>query len=255
MGFPVAKLTGAITAVSGVFVLPVNQASFALVQMVAASLVGHNCAIEGSIDSTTGVDGTWFAVSASRSNALGTVESATGTLTATPAYLWRIPCAGLKYIRFRATAHTSGTATYTGVSMDDGVEGLVSAVMQSSVSITGTVTTSPTSPTQSFINSAATTNATSVKNSAGTVYGLVISNTNAAARYVKLYNKSSAPTVGTDVPVLTIVVPGGSVVSVMCGDLGLRFGTGIALAITAAAGDTDTTAVAAGEIKVATSYV
>jgi hypothetical protein len=39
-----------------------------------------------------------------------------------------------------------------------------------------------------------------VKASAGQVYSLFVSNINAAVRYLKLYNKASAPTVGTDVP-------------------------------------------------------
>lgn len=129
MGFPVnqAALSGAITASGQSFVVPANAASMAIVQMVAASLVGHNAAIEGSMDSSTGSDGNWFTISASRSNAPATIEQATGVLAATPAYVWRIPCVGLKYIRFRATAHTSGTATYTALVMDDGMDGSLGA--------------------------------------------------------------------------------------------------------------------------------
>src|SRR4051812_15077088 len=43
--------------------------------------------------------------------------------------------------------------------------------------------------------SAATTNATSVKGSAGTVYGIQAFNTSGATKFLKLYNKASAPTV------------------------------------------------------------
>ena len=105
------------------------------------------------------------------------------------------------------------------------------------------------------INSAATTNATSIKASAGTVYAVTASNINAAARFVKLYNLAAAPTVGTSVPAITIPIPAASEVSINLGPLGMRFGTGIALAITGAATDADTTAVAANEIKVMTSYI
>lgn len=100
--------------------------------------------------------------------------------------------------------------------------------------------------------SAATTNATSVKASAGQVYGWTITNVNAAARFVKLYNKATAPTVGTDVPVMTILVPGGTTggQAVFSSPHGITFGTGIALAITSAVGDADTGAVAANEIVV-----
>ena len=106
-----------------------------------------------------------------------------------------------------------------------------------------------------FINSAATTNATSVKAATGTLCNVAVSNINAAARFLKLYNKASAPTVGTDVPVLTIPIPATSVVNVLASDNGIQFPLGIALAITAAATDSDTTAVAANEIKVAISYL
>lgn len=117
-----------------------------------------------------------------------------------------------------------------------------------------TVNTTPTTPTQSFINSAATTNATSVKASAGTVFNIVATNTNAAARYLKFYNKASAPTVGTDVPVLTITLPASQSVTISPHQ-GIRFGSGIALATTTGAADSDTGAVAANEIKIATSYI
>lgn len=64
-------------------------------------------------------------------------------------------------------------------------------------------------PTLSALTSAATTNATSVKTTAGTIYNIVVSNTGVTAVYLKIYNKASAPTVGTDIPVYTCVVPNG----------------------------------------------
>lgn len=118
-----------------------------------------------------------------------------------------------------------------------------------------TVNSTPTTPTLSTINSAATTNATSVKASGGTIYSINISNTGATARYVKLYNKASAPTVGIDVPVLTIPVAAGGIVLLDLGAVGLRLGAGIALAITAGAADADTAAVGASEVKMAIAYL
>ena len=78
---------------------------------------------------------------------------------------------------------------------------------------------------------------------------------NAAIRYLKFYNKASAPTVGTDVPVITIPIPAGGAINIPFGTTGHRFATGIALAITTGAADSDTGAVAANEIKVATAYI
>lgn len=118
-----------------------------------------------------------------------------------------------------------------------------------------TVSLSPNmAPTASIVNSAATTNATSVKASAGTVYSVTCSNTGAAAAYVKLYNLASAPTVGTSVPAITLSIPASGTVNVPFGTHGMRFGTGIALAITNLAADSDATAVAASQVKVLTSY-
>jgi len=124
--------------------------------------------------------------------------------------------------------------------------------------ITGTVTANQgtfTAPSESFINSAATTNATSIKASAGTVYGISVANAGAAAAFVKFYNKASAPTVGTDVPVMVICIPASTSLNLDMGQTGHRFGTGIALAITNLVADSDTTAVAANQVKVATAYI
>lgn len=107
------------------------------------------------------------------------------------------------------------------------------------------------------LNSAATTNATSLKASAGVVGMCVVTNINAAVRYLKLFNKASAPTVGTDVPVQVYTIPGsttGGGVAVPLPPHGLAFSTGIAFAITAGAADSDTTAVALNEIIVNLGY-
>lgn len=100
--------------------------------------------------------------------------------------------------------------------------------------------------------SAATTNATSVKASAGQVFWVYATNTNASPRYLKLYNKASAPTVGTDTPVLTLLIPGNTVGAGfhLQSPLGLAFGTGIAFALTTGVADADATGVGANEIVV-----
>ena len=105
--------------------------------------------------------------------------------------------------------------------------------------------------------SAGSTNATSVKASAGTLYALICINLNAAVRYLKLYNKASSPTVGTDTPVMTIPIPGntagaGLVINL---DPGADFSTGIALALTTGVADANTGAVAADEIVINGIYV
>lgn len=249
-----ALVSGNITASGQNVACDVSRASNIVLMMNTASLSGHNCTFEGSLDSTNGTDGTWFAIRAVRSNG-NTVEYTTGTLAATPAHSWGLSVNACNYFRIRATSHTSGTATWKIQRGTYATEPVPAAQITGTQPVSGTVTANIATPTASNINSAASTNATSVKASAGTVYSITASNTAASPLYVKLYNKASAPTVGTDVPVLTIPVPAGGVVNVPFGTTGHRLATGIALAITANAADSDTTAIGASEVKVATAYV
>lgn len=105
--------------------------------------------------------------------------------------------------------------------------------------------------------SAASTNATSLKASAGTLYTLYAVNLNAAVRYLKLYNKASAPTVGTDTPVATLPIPASTTGAGFVIDFGpgFDFSTGIAYATTTGVADADTGAVAANEIILCGTYI
>lgn len=100
----------------------------------------------------------------------------------------------------------------------------------------------------------ADTNAASIKATAGRVYGYVISNPSAAAKFVKLFNKATAPTVGTDTPIRTIMIPAGGIAAyhVAAGLAG--FSAGIAIAATGAVGDLDTTALAAADLIIHIDY-
>lgn len=105
--------------------------------------------------------------------------------------------------------------------------------------------------------SAASTNATGLKASAGVLGMCVVTNVNAAVRYLKLYNKASAPTVGTDTPVQVYAIPGsttGGGIAVPIPDRGLAFSTGIAFAMTTGVAHTDTNGVAANEIVINLGY-
>lgn len=102
--------------------------------------------------------------------------------------------------------------------------------------------------TYRLLSAAATTNPTSVKASAGRVYQVLGYNAAPALRYLKLYNKASAPTVGTDTPVKTIALPPQSAFAIDNADLGRSFSSGIAFALTVNVADSDATALAAGDI-------
>ncbi|SRR6266851_402547 len=103
--------------------------------------------------------------------------------------------------------------------------------------------------TPSHTISAASTNATSTKASAGVLWGVDIANVNAAVRFVKFYNKASAPTVGTDTPVKVFEIPAnGSYARAF--PAGLNFTTGIAWATTTGIANADTGAVGAADLSI-----
>jgi len=107
----VPAVTGSITANGQNVAIECKRFSNLSISMVATTLVGHNATFEASNNSTNGTDGNWYGVQAVRSNA-NTVETATGVLAATPAYMWHANVGDYAWFRVRATAHTSGTAAY-----------------------------------------------------------------------------------------------------------------------------------------------
>ena len=113
----------------------------------------------------------------------------------------------------------------------------------------------PVTPTAYTLNSAATTNAVAVKASAGTVYAVAVTNTSATVKYLKIYNKATAPTVGTDVPLITIPIAPTAIANITWADKGLRFATGIGIATTTGIAHTDTNAVAANDLQITISFI
>lgn len=93
-----------------------------------------------------------------------------------------------------------------------------------------------------------------IKATAGQVYSIAAFNTNASARYLKLYNATAANvTVGTTTPVLTYYLPatGGFTLDIPCG---YAFSTAITAAATTGVADSDTGAPGANEVIVNIGY-
>lgn len=107
--------------------------------------------------------------------------------------------------------------------------------------------------TPSHLLSLASNNATSLKASAGTLYGYSISNTNAAARWVKFYNKASSPSPASDTVVWAEQVPGNATLIAAFPE-GMNFSTGIAFAAVVNASDTDNTSIGAGDLSIDIRY-
>lgn len=259
--------SGTLTAVNDVVGLNVGTFNSAVIHVRGGAVapVGANVSFEASVDSTNGIDGTWFAIQAVRTNA-NTLETSSGALGlaigAGNPYAWRINVANINFLRVRLNAVTSGNL-FTIISASTAMAEVAPGIGAHSVTVSnspavtvtsGAITNTPANPTNYNLVSAASTNAANIKNAAGNLYEITVSNVTATAAFIKLYNKASAPTVGTDVPILTIPATAGATVPINFGALGKRFTAGISIAITAAAAATDTGVTVAG-IQVNASYV
>ena len=94
-----------------------------------------------------------------------------------------------------------------------------------------------------------------VKATAGTVYGMWVSNMATSSRFIKFYNATAANvTVGTTTPVITVAIPGNTSDDVSgvfsVGGLGIAFDTAICVAATTAFADNDTGAPDANDVIV-----
>lgn len=95
-----------------------------------------------------------------------------------------------------------------------------------------------------------------VKGSAGTLYGIVVVNVNAALRYLKVYDKASGPT-SADTPKLRLPIPAattGNGVAFPLPACGVEFTLGIAFRLTTGMADNDATAVTANDAVVNLIY-
>jgi hypothetical protein len=106
------------------------------------------------------------------------------------------------------------------------------------------------------IVSANTNNATVLKASSGQLYSIQVFNLNAAARYIKFYNKATTPDPTADTVIKSILIPGNTAGAgvVISWPSGVAFATGIAYAVVTDVGDTGNTSVAANEIIVNIDY-
>jgi hypothetical protein len=262
-----ATVTGNVTSASST--VPVNTERFSnLMVHCTGTFAGANCTFEGSLNSTNGTDGAWFAVQAIRSNA-NTIETATGVLAAAPAYAWELSVNALKWFRIRATAWTSGTQVWTLVPGTYATEPIPGAQVSGTQPVSGTVTANigtgalaaganaigdvglqvranaTGAASMHHMVSAATTNVAQIKATAGRVLGYCLSNTTASWRYVKLHNVASA-TAGAAVAMTIGIPPNGKAQCNLA--QGIGFATAISRSIVTGSADADATATAVGDV-------
>jgi len=212
---------------------------------------------EASLDSTNGVDGTWFAIQGARTNA-NTVEAVTalGAIANGAAMLYAVKFSVAAYRWFRArvsVAVTAGAAATVTATRGAYAAEPTPIVQTHAVTGSGTFVTAPAATgTPYALTTAATTNANLIITGARSLTEISVFNPTAALIYVKLYNKATVPVPGTDVPLAVIPVPANGQVSIEYGALGKKFLLGLGIAVTAGPLSTDAVAVAAGALISAT---
>jgi len=85
-----------------------------------------------------------------------------------------------------------------------------------------------------------------IKSAAGEVGGWYLSNNASSVRYVKLYDKATAPA-STDTPKLTLMLPANSAANILA-PAGIDFTTGIGIRCSTGVADNDTGAPTANDV-------
>jgi hypothetical protein len=242
-GFQSLPITVPITDVSAlnddlIAALDVSQYKFISLQLVGTWAA--TVSFQGSNDG-----GTFYPIVTSNPSG----GQAIGESSTTENRLVKVPTI-YKFVRIRVTAYTSGIVE--GVAFghrDENSSGLIAAIgpvtlnpeTTKKIGNVGIAQSGSTVTYQKFISDT-TTNATAVSSVPANISILHMENSGDGVRYVKFYNKASAPVVGTDVPLITIGIPAVSSSSFTLPALvGIDFSIGISFAITLGAADSDTT--------------
>jgi hypothetical protein len=171
-------------------------------------------------------------------------DASVGTVTEGNSVSWRGSANGVGYIQIRDPSNERGAnvtaANELSVELGAG-SALAGRVQLDAQTANGADTFN--------VASAASTNSTNVKASAGNVYGITLINTTATLYYLRLYNTASAPTCSSATGyVTTIPVPAstsGAGVTVSL-PVGISFSTGISYCLTGGPTSTDNTNAAVG---------
>ncbi|MDB5160331.1 MAG: hypothetical protein JWO99_594 [Candidatus Saccharibacteria bacterium] len=260
-----AAWTSATTVNTALTIATTGYSTMTMTMSNTSTMTAGVLTFEASPDAGT----TWFAI------ALGRVDSytteTTYTLSAVANRAWSTSVDGFNAFRVRLSTVITGTGTATikMAAVSTAIEPIVTvgqataaslqttAILATGANLVGKVniTTQTTGGATGFtLISAATTNATFVKASAGVLYMLTATNNSATVAFLKMYNKASAPTVGTDTPVMTFMIPPNGGVMVPIPPTGITFSTGIAYALTGLATLADTTAVSLAQIQLNGAY-
>jgi hypothetical protein len=235
--FPAIVATNNATALNEDVLPSIDAEEYKFISIQLVGTWVATVTFEGSNDNTT-----FYSVATTDPSANGT-----GQTTATINRVVKVPVL-TKYIRARVSAYTSGTVSAVAYGhRDENSSGLISTLgdvtlAAETTKIIGTVNINAAGPNNFHsIISATGLNATSVATSPAKISILHLVNGVATARYFKMYNKASAPTVGTDTPFFTVSLPTGATTFQLPALVGIDFSLGISYAITLGVAPDDTT--------------
>jgi len=103
----------------------------------------------------------------------------------------------------------------------------------------------------------ASTNATNVKSSAGTLKSVQVYNISSSVAFLKFYNTSGTPAAGSGTPAKVIAIPGntaGAGSNVILPPEGIAFGTGIGFTVTGGIADNDVSAITGNTVLIEIDY-
>lgn len=235
-------VSGAITASGQSVVVSIsayNGAVFAWWGTFSGINLSFEAAYEPSLT-------TWVAISALPASG-GSPVTSLSNLSSANAYEVYAP--GALAVRVRASAFTSGTMNVRAIPVAM-MQDIAPALSGGALSAIGQASggSGALASIARLVSAAATVNATVAKASAGRLYKIYGYNAATSVRYLKLYNKAAAPTVGTDVPVVTVPLTPSREFDIDLGLIGQYFSTGIAYGLTTGAADTDTGVLTAADV-------
>lgn len=213
--------------------------------------------LSGTVTFEGSVDGTTFFPLPAYGNSSG--FQLAGAYTNPPTQLFYVGGGpGLKVVRGRCSAFTSGSTILVGAADASQAMSLTGvATLNSTIaSSAGSGVTSQTGAlTKHRLLSAASTNLTSVKGSAGNLYAISVANDGATKAFLKLYDKATAPVPASDTPARVILLPPNSMQFFSFTEFNrFNFGTGLGYGIVGLIADNDTTAVAAAQVALDLQY-
>lgn len=155
--------------------------------------------------------------------------------------------------QFNTSPTTITSGNMSPLQVDSGGKLLVNCTGCAAASTVSLVPQTSGGLTMSHLVTAATNNATSLKATAGQLYGASVYNNAGYPVFLKFYNKATAPAPATDTVVYEVAAQAGTEREVHTEE-GLAFSTGIAFAVVKGISDTDNTSVAVSDASIDLVY-